>query len=92
MRFSVAKSGWVVLVHHLETVVWLTPNCSASHLLVLFFFTNTNFNWFKSSTVFQFIALDANLVIFFEQATIQNQLFYWDMWIVGDKTSKVGSR
>ena len=44
MRFSVAKSGWVVLVHHLETVVWFTPNCSANHLLVLFFLTNTSFN------------------------------------------------
>ena len=56
MRFSVAKSGWVVLVHHLETVVWFTPNCSANHLLVLFFLTNTSFYC-------QYNAFDANIVI-----------------------------
>lgn len=31
---SVYKSGWEVLVHHLETVTGSLPSCSASHLPV----------------------------------------------------------
>lgn len=30
----VYRSGWVVLVHHFETVTGSLPNCSASHLPV----------------------------------------------------------
>ena len=41
IRFNVCKSGCVVFVHHLDTVVWFTPSCSANHLLVRFFFAKT---------------------------------------------------
>ena len=39
-----AKSGCEELVHHFETVEGLIFNCSDSHLLVLFFSTNTIFS------------------------------------------------
>ena len=32
--YNVYKSGWDVLVHHLDTVTGSLPNCSASHLPV----------------------------------------------------------
>ena len=34
ISYNVCKSGWEVLVHHLETVTGSLPNCSASHLPV----------------------------------------------------------
>lgn len=43
-----AKSGCEELVHHFETVEGLIFNCSDSHLLVLFFSTNTTFSLFIS--------------------------------------------
>ena len=48
MRSRVLRSGCDLLVHQLETVVVFLPNCSASHLLVLFFSTNTILSLFKS--------------------------------------------
>lgn len=48
---SVCKSGWLTLVHHLETVEGFLPSSSASHLLVYFFSTRTILNRFKSSII-----------------------------------------
>lgn len=45
-RFS--KFGCALLVHHLEIVAGSLPNCSASHLLVLFFSARTTFSRFRS--------------------------------------------
>lgn len=59
----VYKSGWVVLVHHLDTVVGLTSNCSASHLLVRFFSQSTVFRRFKSCVITYIFNLDAKIVI-----------------------------
>ena len=44
-----SSGGCAELVHHLETVAWLVPIVSASHLLVRFFSAKTIFNLFKSS-------------------------------------------
>lgn len=38
-----ATSGWEVLVHHLLTVDWVTPNCPASQRDVRFFSNKTIF-------------------------------------------------
>lgn len=38
-----SNGGRNVLVHHFDTVKGFTPNCSANHLLVLFFSTSTIF-------------------------------------------------
>ena len=46
IRFS--KLGCALLVHHLDTVAWSTPICSANHLLVRFFSASTTFKRFKS--------------------------------------------
>lgn len=43
----VYKSGWEVLVHHLETVTGSLPNCSASHLPVWPVSANTAFILFS---------------------------------------------
>ena len=43
-----AKSGWHVFVHHLETVPWSLPNCSANHLFVIFFSARTTFSRLRS--------------------------------------------
>lgn len=43
----VYKSGWEVLVHHLETVTGSLPNCSASHLPVCPVSANTAFILFS---------------------------------------------
>ncbi len=48
MRLSVGKSGWIVLVHHLDIVVGFFPNSIASHLLVFFFSQRTILSRFKS--------------------------------------------
>ena len=48
IRSNVGSDGWITLLHHFETVVFNTPNCSASHIPVLFFSTNTSFRRFKS--------------------------------------------
>jgi len=45
IRFS--KLGCALLVHHLDTVAWSTPICSANHLLVRFFSASTTFSRFK---------------------------------------------
>lgn len=37
IRFKVCKSGWLTLVHHLETVEGFLPNSAANHLLVFSF-------------------------------------------------------
>lgn len=47
--FKVYKSGWLTLVHHLETVDGFFPNSSANHLLVFFFSTSTTLRRFKST-------------------------------------------
>lgn len=44
---NVYKSGWEVLVHHLETVTGSLPNCSASHLPVWPVSANTAFILFS---------------------------------------------
>lgn len=49
--YSVCKSGWLTLVHHLETVEGFLPSSSASHLLVFFFSTRTILSRFKSSII-----------------------------------------
>lgn len=49
--FKVYKSGWLTLVHHLDTVEGFLPNSSASHLLVFFFSTRTTLRRFKSSII-----------------------------------------
>lgn len=49
IRLSVCKSGWLTLVHHLDTVEGFLPSSSASHLLVFFFSTRTILSRFKSS-------------------------------------------
>lgn len=46
IRFS--KLGCAELVHHLDTVAWSTPICSANHLLVRFFSASTTFSRFRS--------------------------------------------
>ena len=38
-----SNGGCDVFVHHFDTVEGFTPNCSANHLLVLFFSTSTIF-------------------------------------------------
>ena len=45
---SVESVGWVMLLHHFDTVTGDTPNCSANQTPVRFFSTNTNFSLFKS--------------------------------------------
>ena len=45
---NVWRSGCDVLVHHLLTVEIFLPNCSANHLLVLFFSTRTTLILFRS--------------------------------------------
>lgn len=71
ISFNVYKSGWEVLVHHLETVTGPLPNCSASHFPVCPVSANTAFIRFNlSHSVFVYIIdllnLNANLVIIFE--------------------------
>lgn len=44
-----SRDGCAALVHHLETVAWLVPIVSASHLFVRLFSAKTIFNLFKSS-------------------------------------------
>lgn len=41
---TISKLGCDEFVHHFETVVGLTPNCSHSHLFVFFFSANNIFS------------------------------------------------
>ena len=51
----VSIGGWHALVHHLETVVGAHPNCSASHLLVLFFSARTTFIRLMSLSIMDYV-------------------------------------
>ena len=63
IRSKVGSVGWVMLLHHLETVTGETPNSSASHTPVLFFSTKTTFNRFKSLlTMFNNLNFNANKI------------------------------
>ena len=46
IRIKVSKSGWQVLVHHLEMVAWSLPNISANHLFECLVTANIIFNLF----------------------------------------------
>lgn len=59
----VYRSGCEVLVHHLETVVGFTFNCSASHLAFTFFSQRTTFMRFIFSPIRYFFNLNAKLMI-----------------------------
>ena len=48
IRIKVSKSGWQVLVHHLEMVAWSLPNISANHLFERLVTANIIFNLFTS--------------------------------------------
>ena len=48
IRIKVSKSGWQVLVHHLEMVAWSLPNISANHLFECLVTANIIFNLFTS--------------------------------------------
>ena len=45
---KVSMLGWLVLVHHLETVASSLPSCSANHLLVRFVSASTTLRRFMS--------------------------------------------
>ncbi len=70
ISFKVYKSGWEVLVHHLETVAGSLSNCSASHLPVCPVSANTAFIRFNFSrsvfvSMIDLLNLNANLAIIF---------------------------
>ena len=67
IRSKVGSVGWVMLLHHFETVTGETPNSSASHTPVLFFSTKTTFNRFKSLlTMFNNLNFYANKLNVFQ--------------------------
>lgn len=54
---NVFKSGWILLVHHFDTVAWSFPNCSASHLFVFWCSTSTTFSRFRILFITQNIGI-----------------------------------
>ena len=48
IRIKISKSGWQVLVHHLEMVAWSLPSISANHLFECLVTANIIFNLFTS--------------------------------------------
>lgn len=61
----VCKSGWLVFVHHLETVTGSLPTCSASYRFVLPASAKAPLILFNLS-MFIIIMFGANILIFFE--------------------------
>lgn len=67
---SVGKVGWVMLLHHFDTVTGVTPSCPASHTPVLSFSTSTSFkrfNFFLS--IFKNLNSGANIANIIEKMT-----------------------
>ena len=57
---TISKLGCDEFVHHFETVVGLTPNCSHNHLFVFFFSANNIFSRLISRILPASISLISN--------------------------------
>ena len=62
--FNVYKSGWVVFVHHLETVAGFTPSSSDSHFPVLLCSVRTTFILFRFNFIVKRFTFNAKIVLF----------------------------
>lgn len=80
---SVCNDGWVVLLHHFESVTGETPSSCANHFAVLFFSTKTSFNLFKSLlSMINQLNFRAKLFPFFEineRKTEKLNLWRWNL-------------
>ena len=54
---NISNDGCILFEHHLETVDWSLPSCSASHWPVFFCSAKTTFSLFKSFILLQFIGV-----------------------------------
>lgn len=59
------KSGWVVFVHHLETVAGFTPSSLDSHLPVLLCSVRTTFILLRINFIVKRFTFNAKIVLFF---------------------------
>ena len=71
---KVCKSGWVVLVHHFETVTGSRPICLANHRFVLPASANVPLILF-SFFIANKLMLDANILKYIEKQTFLNWKF-----------------
>ena len=64
----VGRVGWVILLHHFDTVTYDTPSCSASQVPVFFFSTRTSFRRFKSlCSMFKLLNSEAKITNVLEE-------------------------
>ena len=78
---SVCSDGWVVLLHHFDSVTGETPSSCANHFAVLFFSTKTSFNLFKSLlSMINQLNFRAKLFPFFEINEGKTEKLYFWRW------------